>query len=92
MRPLWIGGCGLVLVALLPLARRLGRRRPVPTGVTAARAVAAAGLAAAGFLTLTLLGVAPATLPLGLPIPALALLGASLLVLGVGPGSRRAAA
>jgi hypothetical protein len=92
VRPLWIGGCGLVLVALLPLARRLGRRRPVPTGVTAARAVTAAGLAAAGFLTLTLLGVAPAALPLGLPIPALALLGASLLVLGAGPVSRQATA
>jgi hypothetical protein len=92
VRPLWIGGCGLVLIALLPLARRLGRRRPVSTGVTAARAVTAAALAAAGFLTLTLLGVAPAALPLGLPLPALALLVASLRVLGVGAASGRATA
>ena len=90
VRPLWIGGCGLVLVALLPLARRLGRRHPVPAEVSGARAVTAAALAAAGFLTLTLLGVAPSFLPLALPIPALALLVASLGVLGVGPLPRRA--
>lgn len=83
-RPLWIGGCAVVLVALLPLARRLGRRRPVPHALTGGRAVVAAALAAAGFLTLTLLGVAPASLPLALPIPALALLACSLRVLGVG--------
>ena len=89
VRPLWIGGCGLVLVALLPLARRLGGRRPVPADVSAPRAVTAALLAAAGFLMLTLLGVAPAALPLGLPVPALALLTTSLLVLGVRPAARR---
>ena len=90
VRPLWIGGCGLVLVALLPLARRLGRRRPVPADLTGGRAVLAAALAAAGFLTLTLLGVAPSSVPLALPVPALALLAGSLLVLGPGPVARRA--
>ena len=87
-RPLWIGGCALVLVALLPLARRLGRRRTIAADVSGARAVVAAVLAAAGFLVLTLGGVAPTSMPLSLPLPALALLAAALVVLGAG-GSRR---
>lgn len=89
-RPLWIGGCAAVLVALLPLARRLGRRRAVAADVSGRRAVAAALLATTGFLVLTLGGVAPASMPLALPLPALSLLAASLGVLGAG-GSPSAA-
>lgn len=83
-RPLWIGGCAAVLVALLPLARRLGRRRSIAADVTSTQAVVAALLAAAGFLVLTLGGVAPTSMPLSLPLPALALLGTALGVLGCG--------
>jgi hypothetical protein len=46
--------------------------------------VLAALLAATGFLVLTLGGVAPTWSPLSLPVPAVALLGAALLVLGAG--------
>jgi hypothetical protein len=69
VRPLWLGGCALVLVALLPVASVLGRRRPVATGVSGLRAVLAALLAAAGFLVLTLGGVAPTSSPLSFPVP-----------------------
>ncbi len=84
VRPLWLGGCALVLVALLPVARRLGRRRPLAPDVSGSRAVPAALLAAAGFLVLTLGGVAPTWSPLSLPVPAVALLGAAILALGAG--------
>lgn len=81
-RPLWIGGCAAALVALLPLARRLGRRRAVAADVRGGRAVVATLLASAGFLVLTLGGLSPTSMPLSLPLPALALLAASLTVLG----------
>lgn len=82
VRPLWIGGCALVLLALLPLAKRLGRRRTIRSDVTGCQAVVASLLAGAGFLVVTLGGVAPTGMPLALPLPALGLLLAALGILG----------